>query len=251
MGSQEKERPYLWEPPARAKVLTPRSHGIPPSVTVSVKEIPAASCELELTRMTFFASQMQTHGFWNIFHHTISIQMVFMELICSQKLVFLSWIFHGFPILRKAAFEEAQPQVSGITFRERGFKAVHKDCSHHPWAEGQNQHCQPLCSTTVGEKCPPMQRSCCSLSQGPTLPCSSQAGHHHKEVTVRDTDLHGGKQANSSNLLKCFSINSPVPFLACSQIPFSLSPGGLTHCSCRLSYYQLSHSLCTTAVVGP
>lgn len=102
-----------------------------------VKEIPAASCELDITRMTFFASQMQTHDFWNIFHHTIPLQMVVMEFICCQKLVFLSWVFHGFPRLRKAAFEEAQPQVSGITFIKReGSEAVPKDSSHQPWAEG-------------------------------------------------------------------------------------------------------------------
>lgn len=71
MERQEKLRPYPWEPPARAKVLTPGSHGIALS-TVSEKEIPAAPCELELTRIIFFASQMQTRGFWDIFSTTPS-----------------------------------------------------------------------------------------------------------------------------------------------------------------------------------
>lgn len=136
MESQTKEGPYLREPPATAKVLTQRSQVIPALVTVSVKEIPVASCELEVTRMTFFASQMQTHGFWNAFHHTVSLQMVFMEFICSQKLVFLSWVFHGFPRLRKAAIEDAQLQVSDITFIKGDSKAIPKDSSHQPWAEG-------------------------------------------------------------------------------------------------------------------
>lgn len=55
---------------------------------------------------------------------------------------------------------------------------------------------------------------CCSLSLSPTIPCTSQVGHHHKavskEVTVRDSGLYGGKQANSSNLLTRFLIKSPL-----------------------------------------
>lgn len=69
-----------------------------------------------------------------IFYHTIiSLQMVFMAFICRQKLGFP---LLSFPWISQAAVEEAQPQVSGITFIKGVSEAVPKDSCHQPWAEG-------------------------------------------------------------------------------------------------------------------
>lgn len=73
----------------------------------------------------------------------------------------------------------------------------------------------------------------CSLSQEHSPCCPMllsswpSAQRTEKEVTVRGTALRGGKQANSSNLLKRFSINLPPPLLGFFTDSFSLFPGGV------------------------